>query len=214
MRVQRVAVVDYGAGNLYSLRAALASLEIDTVISANADDLASEAAVLLPGVGSLRAAMGNLDALGLTDFLKRSPDRGQPILGICLGMQLLFEWSEEDGGGPGLGLLAGEVRRFSTKNFDNIKIPHVGFNSVEATTELSLFDGLPGGSNFYFSHSFRLVNTDHCVGYRSGQTHYGEDFVSVVESTDSPIYGLQFHPELSHGNGLRVLANFARLSRC
>jgi glutamine amidotransferase len=201
----RVAIVDYGAGNLRSVQQALLHLGADVQIVADPAQLVGFSHLLLPGVGSFRRAMASIVERGLDQLLRQRVAEGVPLLGICLGMQLLASRSSEDGETPGLGLIAGDVDRFG---FDpvktGLKIPHVGFAAVTPTADSRLFAGIGAEVDFYFTHSFRLQcrQSDPVAA----TTWHGEPFVVAVEQ--GVLAGTQFHPEKSQANGLRLLANF------
>jgi glutamine amidotransferase len=205
---QAVTIVDYGMGNLHSLSAAIKHLGFFPRVTANRDQIARSRIILLPGVGSFAAAMDAVRErqidLGLKEALGRHNAR---ILGICLGMQLLTEFSVEDGGAEGLGLIAGRVEPFSESVAKAMPVPHIGFNLVQSTDESRLFQGLPRESDFYFVHSFRLENAG--PGLEVSWAEYGERFVAAFESPQ--VYGAQFHPEKSQSNGLKMLENFLKL---
>ena len=202
-----ISIVNYGMGNLKSLSNAFAFLGVDCrVVDAPAEILASRKLVL-PGVGSFAQAMANIRALGIEDALNRAVrERGVPILGICLGMQLMAESGEEDGVTPGLGWFKGTVRRMPAG--PGLKLPHVGFNAVTPCPDNSLiFRGLAGEVDFYFVHGYAL--SDCRAEEISSWTDYGGRFPSSV-SRDN-VFGTQFHPEKSQGNGLALLKNFTDL---
>jgi len=199
----KVVIVDYGMGNIRSLSAAVDHLGHDVVVSGEPGDIASADTVLLPGVGSFPSAMSIIEARGLSQALRDAISRGNSkILGICLGMQLLMDSSDEGQGAAGLGLVEGSVERFSSKR--DLPVPHIGFNSVRAPAESILFGGLGAETDFYFVHSYRAV----AAGAEAlvATSHYGEGFVAAIEYGN--VYGTQFHPEKSQTNGLRLLANF------
>lgn len=196
-------IVDYGMGNIHSLSAAVEYLGGDVVVSDEPREIATAEIVMLPGVGSFPAAMAVMDNRGLGQALRDAAETGKSkLLGICLGMQLLMDSSEEGEGATGLGLVGGSVERFPTEN--DLPVPHIGFNSVRSEGESVLFAGLGAETDFYFVHSYRAVN----AGPEAlvATCHYGEDFVAAIESGN--VYGTQFHPEKSQNNGLRLLANF------
>jgi glutamine amidotransferase len=196
-------IVDYGMGNIRSLSAAVEYLGGDVVVSGEPREIATAKILMLPGVGSFPAAMAIMSNHGLSQALRDSVQTGKSkLLGICLGMQLLMDSSNEGEGATGLGILSGSVERFPTEN--DLPVPHIGFNSVRSQGESVLFAGLGAETDFYFVHSYRAVN----AGPEAlvATCHYGEDFVAAIESGN--VYGTQFHPEKSQNNGLRLLANF------
>jgi len=202
-----VTVVDYGMGNLRSIRGALEFLGVPHRVSADPAEIAAADRLILPGVGSFGAAMRNIEARGLGEPLEEAVmRRGRPILGICLGMQLFAAWGEEEGRTRGLGWIPGRVARF---RFDDpsLKVPHVGFNTAEvARGDEPLFEGLGGGADFYFVHSYRLEPEE--PSSVTSWTDYGGRFPASVRRGN--VTGTQFHPEKSQSNGLRLLRNFAR----
>jgi glutamine amidotransferase len=198
-----VTVVDYGMGNIRSLRAAIEYLGRDVAVSSDLREIAGAEILMLPGVGSFPAAMAIMETRGLTRALRDAVNTGKAkLLGICLGMQLLMDSSNEGQGATGLGLVAGSVERFPTDN--NLAVPHIGFNSVRSPIGSVLFAGLETETDFYFVHSFRAI----AAGPEAmvATSDYGGRFVAAVESGN--VYGTQFHPEKSQTNGLRLLANF------
>jgi glutamine amidotransferase len=199
----KVLIVDYGMGNIRSLGAALEHLGSDVVVSADPREIRGAKILMLPGVGSFPAAMSVMDKLGLSQAIRDVMHKGKSkLLGICLGMQLLMDSSNEHQGATGLGLVAGSVKRFPTDN--DLPVPHIGFNSVRSQRGSVLFAGIGAQTDFYFVHSYRTVD----AGPEAlvATSHYGEDFVAAIESGN--IYGTQFHPEKSQTNGLKLLANF------
>ena len=201
----RVGIIDYGAGNLRSVCQAIKYLNLDSAVVSDSTTLSNYSHLILPGVGSFRRAMLALKKKDLHHAIPEIVKSGTPILGICLGMQLLASRGSEDGETLGLGLIHGDVDRFS---FDptsiGLKIPHVGFNTVNAKSDSRLFHGLQSGVDFYFTHSYRLLcRYDNDV---SSTAFHGEQFVaSLVQGV---VAGTQFHPEKSQANGLRLLSNF------
>jgi len=191
-----IAIVDYGMGNRRSVEKAFAHVGAEAVITRDADVIRGAAGVVVPGVGAFPQAMRNLDELGLSDVLREVE---APLLGICLGMQLLFEASTEHEGATGLGLLPGEVTVLNGP-----RLPHIGWNLVTMRRPARLTEGL-GDAAFYHVHSFacRPSETDMIAG--TGE--YGETFASIVERDD--VFGVQFHPEKSSRDGLALLRNFA-----
>jgi glutamine amidotransferase len=193
-------VIDYGVGNLFSMSNALRKAGLRVEVAEEPSTLSGSDAVVLPGVGNFGAAAANLEPFRAA--LKATVDEGTPLLGSCLGMQLLFERSEESPGN-GLGLLPGEVKRF----VGEMKTPHMGWNTVEPTRGSPLLDGVKPGSYFYFVHSYYPEPADPRDTLAS--TSYGGTFASIVER--GSVYGTQFHPEKSGEAGARLLANYAGL---
>jgi len=205
-----IAIVDYGSGNLRSVMGALEFLGARAVITGDARDVAMADKLILPGVGSFRVAMENIDRRGLrAPLLESVRERGTPILGICLGMQILADVGDEDGPTPGLGLIPGAVRRFPDFA-PPLRVPHIGFNSVTfVEPEGSILAALGDSADFYFIHSYRLICDD--PKDVSGWCEYGgERFAASVERAH--ILGAQFHPEKSQTNGLVVLKSFLERS--
>jgi glutamine amidotransferase len=201
----RLAVIDYGMGNRRSVQKALERIGARATITSRRDELLAADGLVLPGVGAFPLAMRNLQALGLDELLRASTAGGTPLLGICLGMQLLFEASAELEITAGLGLLAGEVTALET---DGLRVPHIGWNEVRFERPSPLIEQLPeAGCAFYHVHSYaaRPRNQADVVG----TTEYGERFATVIEH--GAVFGVQFHPEKSSSEGLRLLANFAAL---
>jgi glutamine amidotransferase len=197
----RIAILDYGMGNLRSVEKAVERAGADARITSAA--AAREAdGLILPGVGAFPPAMRRLRELGLDELVAEQLDAGVPLLGICLGLQLLFERSTEHGGAKGLGLLAGEVTELEAPG---LKVPHMGWEPVRWERESELTRGLADETPFYFVHSF-TVRPDQGADVL-GTAQWGERFVCAVARP--PIYGAQFHPEKSSTAGLRLLANFA-----
>lgn len=199
-----VVIVDYGMGNIFSIQSALKYLGVKTKLSGVVSDILEAERIVLPGVGSFRRAMANLKAKGLDTVLRESAlEKKIPLLGICLGMQLLGQSSTEDGFTKGLSFINAPVERFSSED-PAIKIPHVGFNTVTTKENSVLFKGLPRETDFYFTHSFYMnCNSNSHV---SGTCHHGNTFAAGIEKEN--IFGTQFHPEKSQSNGLIVLKNF------
>jgi glutamine amidotransferase len=198
-----ITIVDYGAGNLRSVARAFTYLGIPAQVVDRPEDVVRAEAVVLPGVGAAGAAMRFLKEKGLDEAMRAVLQRGIPFLGVCLGMQLLLG-SHEEGDVAGLGLLPGRVRRFPT----DLLVPQMGWNQVMPLRECALFDGIPPGAHFYFNHSYYAEPADHNL--IAAQTDYGTPFCSVIEA--SHLWGVQFHPEKSSANGLRLLRNFAKVA--
>jgi glutamine amidotransferase len=201
----QIGVVDYGMGNRRSVQKALEHIGARAVISRDHEELRRCDALVLPGVGAFPRAMRRLNELGLADLLRQATEQRTPLLGICLGMQLLFERSEEHEATDGLGLLAGEVTRLRT---GGLPVPHIGWNEVAFERASPLTAGLPtGGCPFYHVHSYaaRPRQQDDVIG----STEYGERFATIVGRGST--FGVQFHPEKSSVHGLAMIASFAGL---
>lgn len=197
-----IAIVDAALGNLASVRNALAALGHEAVLTSDPETIRSARGVILPGQGAAPTGMRTLREAGLDGMISELARQGRPLLGICLGMQLLFSRSEE-GGTTCLDLLPGTVRLLS----GNVKIPHIGWNQVETVGERRLFTGLGSDPYVYFVHSYVCVPEDE--GIVAGWTEYGERFCSAIVA--GTIWGTQYHPERSGRTGLRMLENFAAL---
>jgi imidazole glycerol-phosphate synthase subunit HisH len=196
-----VALVDYGMGNRRSVEKALEHVGATVARTADRDEIAGADAIVLPGVGAFPEAMRRLRSLALEDVIRERADAGVPLLGICLGMQLLFERSDEHEGATGLGLLPGTVTRLDAPG---LKIPHIGWNEVAFTRASPLLEGLGERAAFYHVHSFVAVPDEESDVL--GRGDYGGPFTSIVGRGD--VYGVQFHPEKSSAAGLALLANF------
>ena len=200
-----IAIIDYDAGNLKSVEKALKYLGQDVIVSRDSSEILQADKVILPGVGSFGDAMNNLDHFNLVDTIKKVAEKDTPFLGICLGLQLLFEKSDETPGAEGLGILKGEILRIPPK--EGLKIPHMGWNSLNIKPQARLFDGIANNSYVYFVHSYYLKAEDeHIV---AASTEYSTHIHASVESGN--IFACQFHPEKSSDVGLRILKNFASL---
>jgi imidazole glycerol-phosphate synthase subunit HisH len=196
-----IAVIDYGMGNLRSVMKALEHVGAEPELTHSPDRIRQAEAVVLPGVGAMPKAMERVRARGLDSVLRERVEAGVPVLGLCMGMQLLFEGTDELGGAEGIGLLKGRVVRLEAA-----RVPQIGWNPVHWKRSSVLTDGLPDPCAFYHANSFapRPDDPDDVLGVAD----YGGEFVSVVERP--PIYGLQSHPEKSGPDGLRLLRNFVR----
>ncbi len=197
-----IALIDYGAGNLTSVRKALGAIGADVMVPSTPADLADVRGIIVPGVGhfgATRALEGEW-----TDAILASVGEGRPLLGICLGMQWLFEGSDEAPDCAGLGLLAGRCYRLRG---DGVKVPHIGWNTIDIRRQGSIIAGVAPGTQFYFTHSFVAPVSGDTVA----STEHGELFAAVVER--GQVAGVQFHPEKSGEAGLTVLRNFAELAR-
>ncbi|CAM4472426.1 imidazole glycerol phosphate synthase subunit HisH [Paenibacillus tarimensis] len=198
-----IAIIDYGMGNLHSVSKAIERLGYPAVLASDEETIMSADAAILPGVGAFGDAMQNLRDTGLDEVTRRYAASGKPLLGICLGMQLLFTSGEEHGANAGLGLLPGSVVRFE----GSYKIPHMGWNKLEFRQKSPLFEGLAEG-HVYFVHSFhaRPERDEHLLATTDYYQH-----VTAIVGRDN-IYGMQFHPEKSGELGMQLLANFLKLS--
>jgi glutamine amidotransferase len=200
-----IAVVDYGMGNLRSVLNALDAIDASARLVSSADQLDGAEKVVLPGVGAFGDGMRNLSERGFPEALRRHVDEGRPLLGICLGMQLLATRGYEHGLHDGLGLVPGEVRRIETDA--TLRVPHVGWNELAVKRDSPLLAGLDETPMFYFVHSYAFVPDDPNVV--TATTDYGSPISATVQR--GPIHGVQFHPEKSQRSGLRLLNNFAAL---
>ena len=200
-----IAIIDYGAGNLQSVKKAFDYLGVETMVTADPQVLNSAAAAVLPGVGAFGDAMAALHSLQLEEPIRRFIEQDKPFLGICLGLQLLFEGSEESPGVPGLGILKGTIRRIP--DGPGLKIPHIGWNSLRLLQKDGLFAGLEEEPYVYFVHSYYLRAEDRSVV--SAQTEYGVAIDAAVRR--GSLNAVQFHPEKSGKTGLAMLKNFAGL---
>ena len=196
-----IAVLDYGMGNLRSVEKALEHVGATAVVTNDHARVREADGVVLPGVGAFPKAMERIRALGLDELVRERVAEGVPMLGICLGLQLLFESSTEIGGAEGLGVMHGRVDKLAT---GGLKLPQIGWNAVGWTRVSPLVDGLPDPCAMYHVHTY-AVRTDDVLGTAS----YGEEFVSAVEH--DAVFGVQFHPEKSGRHGLQLLSNFVRI---
>ncbi len=199
-----IAIVDYGMGNRRSVEKSLLRVGARTTMTRDHDELRAADGLLLPGVGAFPAAMRIIRELGLDDVLRSVAGSGRPLFGSCMGMQLLFDASEEHGGAEGLGILRGTVRRLVAPG---LNLPHIGWNAVRWTQASPLTDGLPDPSFLYHVHTFAPHPEDESDVL--GTTDYGETFATVVGSGN--VFGAQSHPEKSSAHGLALLANFTTL---
>ncbi len=202
-----IAIVDYNMGNLASVKNAFAKLGKDTVVESDPTKFKDYDKLILPGVGAFGDAMEHLRERNMIESLKEFAKSGKYMLGICLGMQLLFESSEEFGNHEGLGLIKGDVKSFDNARFEeNLKVPHMGWNRM-FTKEHPLFNGLDEEHYLYFVHTYHVSckNENDVIG----ETYYGYKFTSAVACGN--VFGIQPHPEKSHKNGLKILENFIKL---
>ena len=201
-----IAIVDYGFGNLRSVSKALSLLSIDSKITDSKNVIEDSESIIFPGVGSFGDCIKNLEEKKILEPIKKSIQSGKPFLGICLGLQILFENSQESPDSVGLSMLEGGVDRIEFES-NKLKVPHMGGNQVEFKKSSPLFEGVPNKSWFYFVHSYKTAIKDELTDSISS---YGVDFSSSI-SLDN-IFATQFHPEKSSSFGLKVLKNFSKLS--
>ncbi len=207
MGKDKIAVLDYGAGNLSSVQNVLRHFGADFIVTSRPADVEAASTLIFPGDGEAAASMGELRRTGLDEALTSFYASGRKMLGICIGCQVIFSHSEERDT-PCLGLLPGDVRRFARSS--GLKVPHMGWNAVHFTIPHPVFDGLPQGSSYYFIHSYYPVPADPALA--AGETEYGETFVSAVASRN--VIAVQFHPEKSGPVGLRLISNFLAWDGC
>jgi len=198
----KIVIVDYGMGNIKSISSSLKYIGVDDVVlSSDFETMCSADKLILPGVGSFGEAMARIREKQIDDHLNKLViSNTKPLLGICLGMQLMGSSSNEDGENPGLGFVNAGVKKFESKS---VKVPHVGFNQVHAHTGSRLYSNIADGSDFYFTHSYRMTGD---ADIDPSFCEYGERFIASFEKNN--IAGVQFHPELSQRNGLNLLRNF------
>ncbi len=201
-----IAIIDYGVGNLFSLKSSLAKIGVDSCVSADPEVLRQADKLILPGVGAFADAAQKLRQSGLDKVIKEQAARNKPLLGICLGMQMLFEKSYEYGEYDGLGLIKGQVVGMAGVIPAELKIPHIGWNSLQMTKPSKLFQHIKPDDYVYFVHSFYATNCDEAV---IATTEYGATLTAAVEKDN--IYGCQFHPEKSGSVGLGILKAFSEL---
>ncbi len=202
-----IAIIDYDAGNLQSVEKALIRLGEEAVVSRERETILEADKVILPGVGSFGDAMGKLREFGLDKVIYEVVEKGTPFLGICLGLQLLFERSDEAPGVKGLGILKGEILRIPA--YEGLKIPHMGWNSLELKNSGHLFEGLPQNPYVYFVHSYYLKADEEDIVKAS--TWYSTEIHASVEKDN--VFACQFHPEKSSDTGLQILKNFAEIPK-
>jgi glutamine amidotransferase len=201
-----IAIIDYQMGNLRSVQKGFEHVGHAAAITSDPAVLAEASALVLPGVGAFTDAITELDRRRLVPLIRSAIASGKPFLGICLGLQMLFDRSYEDGVHEGLGILSGEVRQFEVPR--ELKVPHMGWNQVRYRHRPPIFEGIEDESHFYFVHSYYVVPEDKAVV--AGETAYPDPFCSMIWRDN--LYATQFHPEKSQSAGLRVLRNFAELA--
>ncbi|SHG36996.1 imidazole glycerol phosphate synthase subunit hisH [Thermosyntropha lipolytica DSM 11003] len=200
-----ITVIDYGMGNLASVKNGFNKLGYKVLITDKADEVLKAEKVVLPGVGAFADAVSNLQKLGLDKAIKEVIAKGVPFLGICLGMQLLLSASYEDGLNEGLNIVKGKVIKFTLP--PSYKVPHMGWNAVKKSQQSRLFKGIADNSYFYFVHSYHAIPEDE--SWVAGRTEYGITFVSALEKDN--VFATQFHPEKSGETGLKILRNFGEM---
>lgn len=200
-----IAIIDYDAGNIKSVEKAMLLLGQEVKITRDKDEILNAEKVILPGVGAFGDAMGKLHQYGLVEVIKEVVKKGTPFIGICLGLQLLFESSDETPGVEGLGILKGKILRIP--DCEGLKIPHMGWNSLKFPTEGRLFKGLPEDSYVYFVHSYYLAAEDESIV--TATTEYSTLIHASVEQGN--VFACQFHPEKSSDVGIQILKNFVDL---
>jgi len=198
-----IAIIDYGMGNLRSVQRAFEHVGAEVVVTAHRETIESASAVVLPGVGAFGKAMSNLELAGLTDVIHQFIAQGRLFLGICLGLQLLFEESDEMGQHGGLSIFGGKVRRFEI----GLKVPQIGWNQIHVQRASPLLEGVADGSYAYFVHSYYVAPAD--PGIVLATTDYEIDYASIIGQDN--VFGIQFHPEKSQAVGLTILRNFTAL---
>lgn len=201
-----IAIIDYGMGNLASVQNAFRKIGYETLITSDPEEILRAEKVVLPGVGAFKDAIDNLCQRGIDKILLEIVSRQTPLLGICLGLQLLFTESEENGLHQGLNIIPGRVKRFDLPA--DYKVPQIGWNSIAINPDSRLLAGIPDGSYFYFVHSYYVVPDDESVV--AARSDYGVSFVAAIEK--GAVMATQFHPEKSSELGLRILRNFGELS--
>lgn len=202
-----IAIIDYDAGNIKSVEKAMISLGEDVIVTSDAQTILNSDGVILPGVGAFGDAMEKLHAYGLVNVIRQVADSGKPFLGICLGLQLLFDSSEESPGVEGLGILKGKIVRIP--DGEGLKVPHIGWNSLSYPNKGRLYEGIPENSFVYFVHSFYLQAQEESIV--KATTEYGVTIQASVEKDN--VFACQFHPEKSSDVGLSILRNFIALTK-
>lgn len=217
MNNKTIAVIDYGMGNLHSVASALQHVGPNLTVKVTADrhEIADADSVIFPGVGAIRDCMAEIRRLEFDKVVKEYIDSGKPTLAICVGMQALMEFSEENDGIECLKVFSGSVNNFAENTLfqsyaERLKVPHMGWNNVNQTIEHPLWNGIENGGRFYFVHSFFVELADKSL--QAGTSHYGLDFTTNIAMGN--VFASQFHPEKSHTNGLKLLENFIQWDGC
>jgi glutamine amidotransferase len=205
--MKKVAIVNCGVSNLTSVRNAFDVIKIDAEIVDTPERMDRFSHIVIPGVGSYKQGMDNIRGKGFVDFILKEAAKGKPILGICLGMQLLATSGEEFGPVEGLEIIPGRVKKIDLSNTPDLRLPHVGWNDVIYTRKSPIWEGIEEGTSFYFTHSYVYADTDkeHVIG----QCEYGEKLIIAIQRDN--VCGVQFHPEKSQKPGLQLLKNFVAL---
>lgn len=201
-----VAIIDYGVGNVFSLRSSLVAIGEEVIVTADEKEIHNADRLILPGVGAFKDAAEKLKNTGMADIIKAEVSKGKPLLGICLGMQLLFDKSFEYGEYKGLGLIKGEIRPIADVIPANYKIPHIGWNKLDIKVKTPLFKNIKDGDYVYFVHSYYATN---CEEDMLATTEYGAELTATVGKAN--VYGCQFHPEKSGEVGLNILRAFCEM---
>lgn len=201
-----IAIIDYGVGNLFSLKSSFSAIGADVVVTDDKDVIKNADKIVLPGVGAFEDAAQKLVNTGLVDIILEETNNGKPLMGICLGMQLLFEKSFEYGEHDGLGLIKGNVKPIKDVIPDNLKVPHIGWNGLKFKKSSPLFKYINDGDFVYFVHSFYATDCDSSV---IAVAEYGAELTAAV--ADKNVFGCQFHPEKSGSTGLKILKAFAEM---
>ena len=202
-----IGIINFGYGNIQSIINALNDAEIKSKVLSKSTEIKKFEKLILPGVGSFKTCFDKLEKYGWKSEILEYIDKQKFLLGICLGMQLLFQWGEEDGGSNGLAIFKGKVKKIKIDSFE--KLPHVGWNNIKLERESKLFEGINGNVDYYFIHTFECLpeNKSEIIA----TTEYGTKKIIASISNNKNVYGTQFHPEKSPPNGLKILGNFNRL---
>ena len=201
-----ITIIDYGVGNLFSLKSSFAALGVDVQVTSDKDAILGASKIILPGVGAFEDASKKMHDSGLDEVLKTCAQKGTPIMGICLGMQMLFDKSYENGCFEGLGLIKGEVRAIAEVIPQDLKIPQIGWNSLDMKKDSPIFKYIKNGDYVYFVHSYYATKCDESV---IATTNYGAPLTAAVQYKN--VYGCQFHPEKSGDVGLKILKAFVEV---
>ena len=201
-----VTIIDYGVGNLFSLKSSFAALNVDVEVTSDKEKILAASKIILPGVGAFEDASRKLHETGLDEVLKECAKKGTPIMGICLGMQMLFDRSYEYGCFEGLGLIKGDVRAIKEVIPEDLKIPQIGWNSLDIKKDSPIFKYINNGDYVYFVHSYYATNCDEST---IATTNYGAPLTAAVQYKN--VYGCQFHPEKSGDVGLKILKAFVEV---